>query len=46
MMNPGLCGLLSVDEVKIRLAAMSADPVQRLGAPEEHTEERNHTDSS
>ncbi len=46
MMNPGLCGLLSVDEVKLRLVAMSADPVHRLGGPEEHNEERNHTDSS
>ncbi len=46
MMNPGLCGLLSLDEVKLRLVAMSADPVHRLGGPEEHNEERNHTDSS
>lgn len=29
-MNLGLCGLLSMDEVKLRLVAMSADPVHRL----------------
>lgn len=45
-MNPGLCGLLSVDEVKLRLAAMSADPVRRLRVLRERPEDSNHTDSS
>lgn len=45
-MNPGLCGLLSVGEVKLRLAAMPPDPVRRLRVPRERHEDRNHKDSS